>query len=171
MPLALAASALLAGGLVLVLGLSALEAERCPPLEERLGEVVHGPRGWSGLVLYEQFAHGDACLTETTLALYAPGESWEAEALLPRTVLLLSEVPITEEARDEAMISWESDALRIAMLVPDHPLVVVEAQRMSTSERQGSFFRCGAPPIPAASFRWSAVPRASATCLEIGDAR
>lgn len=161
------AAALIGGALFVELGSS----EHCAPVEVRLGEVVHGPRGWSGLVLYEQYEHAGACLHETTLALYAPGESWEAEALRPRTVLLVSEEHLDESQRADAAVSWEPDALRVAALLPRLALIVIDAQRMSTSERQGAFFRCEAPPVDPGRFAWSDVPRASSACREITDAR
>ncbi|HJL16375.1 MAG TPA: hypothetical protein RMH99_12005 [Sandaracinaceae bacterium LLY-WYZ-13_1] len=112
----------------------------CATADRRLG-VAHGPEGWTAEARHQRWHDGARCRGRVRVALFAPGDTWEDEALAPAALL---EAPAAPRPPPDARLRWTGD--RIALDGAD-PLAF-EVRRLPRGDDPGAFrFRPGGDPV------------------------
>lgn len=113
---ALAAGVGIAGALT-VAGVSWLDGDEggCATEDRRIG-VTHGPDGWSAEARYQRWDDGERCRARIRVGVFAPGGTWEDEALAPAG---LFEAEVDPVASTEGELTWEGDRIEVAGLTFD----------------------------------------------------
>lgn len=108
---ALAAGVGIAASLI-VAGFAWLEGDEgtCATEDRRLG-VTHGPDGWSAEARYQRWDDGERCRARVLVALFAPGGTWEDEALAPAGLLEAESDP---RRVPEGSLEWRDDRIEVA---------------------------------------------------------
>jgi len=132
----------------------------CPADEKEL-EVVEGPRGWSANAFYASWRDGPDCRAETTVALWAPGETWEDEAWAPAARIPLGTGPIEGPAQARAWLAWHPGGLAVAFGTGARRTWLLHVDRFPSRERGGLFHVCTEddPPFDDdGRLDWDALP-------------
>ena len=94
----LALGILALGPLALGIGCAASDDATCSTLDRRLG-VAQGESEWTAEARYRRWSSEAGCHARVVVALYAPGGTWEDEALEPAAVVE-AEAPVDEIPAD-----------------------------------------------------------------------